>query len=692
MDPNVHPPLPHAVEILSTGPLRAGSMLWRSPAGAWTLTVACKATFRLEPDVARIEGAADDVSHDERPWDGDPARSLHTPNELVPFKVGAEVVLVGHAFSAGGQPVRALMVRLAAGALDKRCEVWCDRVLWQGRLLEGQPFARMPLRYERAAGGPGTSNPVGLRFDAPPDAHGSVPVPNLQPPGSRVARPGDTFAPIGFGPIAATWPDRIQKLRQHAASWPRRAWVEQPFPSDVDPTFFNCAPPDQRLDALRADEPLLLENLHPTHARLTTRLPGLYPQAVKFGGNGVGEEIAMVADTLHIDTDRGTASLVWRGHVVLRHPAEAARIVLSMRDGAGVGPVSGAVGTPAERLSAPPPSAAVAAFEGNLDEDAGTVIAPRDAGRARALPFDPEAGADAATESGGLRRKTTLPFVQAQSPWAQPASIPTSFVDMPDPEDTGTLPGPMRPGPQTLPFDRAAAPPSPLAPPHSPVEPAPLFALGAPPLGYSGAPTAAPVPPPEPAEPPAPPPEPPMVGPLARAEIAATPEPSPPNGGPDAPGAASPGSDLPLAEYPVDRCGAIAASIARRRADTASILKENGLRPAAWAALERHWADAIRAEAALGRRALLDAFDGAYVARLEEERGPIEVEGYARLLLAAERGTLQEQLAAMTLPPGAMMRIERVWVGKICADPDLDGDVEKRMSALREPPRGNEHE
>jgi len=39
-----------------------------------------------------------------------------------------------------------------------------------------------------------------------------------------------------------------------------------------------------------------------------------------------------------------------------------------------------------------------------------------------------------------------------------------------------------------------------------------------------------------------------------------------------------------------------------------------------------------------GKNALLTRFDEAYVARLEEERGPIVAQEYAKLMIAAERG------------------------------------------------------
>src|SRR5689334_14796869 len=194
------------MDVVSTCPLRIASMVWQPRAGAWALTVVCKATFQLQPGVSPLAELQEAPAEDEGYWDDDEARSLHVGSDLVPFKARADVLLVGHAFAPGGQAVRSLPVRLVVGAVDKRIEVWCDRIFWQdGQVLEGQPFSRMPLRYERAAGGPGTENPVGMRFDGPPDAYGAVPVPNLQPPGLHVARSGDSFGAIGFGPVAPGW-------------------------------------------------------------------------------------------------------------------------------------------------------------------------------------------------------------------------------------------------------------------------------------------------------------------------------------------------------------------------------------------------------------------------------------------------------------------------------------------------------
>jgi hypothetical protein len=141
---------------------------------------------------------------------------------------------------------------------------------------------------------------------------------------------------------------------------------------------------------------------------------------------------------------------------------------------------------------------------------------------------------------------------------------------------------------------------------------------------------------------------------------------------------------LPLAAHPIERCAALAASLARRPGERAAILAEHALVEARSAALRDHWAEAIRQEARRGRTALLEAYDQAYVARLEEERGPITAEEYARLVVAGERGSADEALAALSLPRGALMRLNRVWLGRLADDAALAARVSAAVEAQRE--------
>jgi hypothetical protein len=179
-----------------------------------------------------------------------------------------------------------------------------------------------------------------------------------------------------------------------------------------------------------------------------------------------------------------------------------------------------------------------------------------------------------------------------------------------------------------------------------------------------------------------------MVGPLATAEMAVrvASEPAAPVAVAAAVAVAEEEEEEapPLDAFPIERCAATAASMARRPANRAKILEENELTEATWDALVKHWTGEIREETKRGRVTLLEAYDRAYVARLEEERGPIQVEDYARLVVAGERGDAEAALAELTLPRGAMLRLSRVWAGRMAADAGLGARVRQAVEAARQ--------
>src|SRR5262245_48678398 len=130
------------MDLVSNCPLRVASMLWQPWTGGFALTVVCKATFHLQPGIAELLEAQEEPLEDDAYWNGDEARSLCAPSDLVPFRVRADVLLVGRAFAPEGRSVRSLVARLAVGEIDKSIEVFCDRIFWQERrVLEGHPFA-----------------------------------------------------------------------------------------------------------------------------------------------------------------------------------------------------------------------------------------------------------------------------------------------------------------------------------------------------------------------------------------------------------------------------------------------------------------------------------------------------------------------------------------------------------------------
>lgn len=397
------------MQVFSNCPLRVRSIVWQPAPGSWALTVICKATFTLAPGNSPLAAIQEDPQSGDRGWDGHEASSLYAPSDLVPFKARADVILVGHAFSPGQTPTNVLATRLSFGDIDKSVEVFADRV-WgpDGQMRMVRPFATMPLRYERAAGGPGTWNPVGIPFDAPPDAQGVATLPNLQPPGLSLTRRGEPIAPIGFGPIAPGWPARVEKLGRHVGAWSPTSWEAHPVPAALDPGYFNAAPPDQQLDSLRPGERILLKNLNPGCPVLVTRLAPVAPLALLDRGRGL-EPIALSCDTLWIDTDRAVAALIFRGRLALSQENEPGEIRISLEKAA----LAPSLGRPDRRSP--------------KDEATSPILARRPPPEAPEDPSLPPPSSTTTTDTKLLQnwsedavRHDALPFVRAPSANAPP--------------------------------------------------------------------------------------------------------------------------------------------------------------------------------------------------------------------------------------------------------------------------------
>lgn len=322
------------MEVVSSCPMQTMGFVWQSNAGTFAQTIVVKATFVLEPGCAKLasEAEREEIWETDRFVKDNTNGVLFAPTDRVPYKRRVDVMLVGHAYAPGKQPVRSLVTKVEVGNFSKSIEVFCDRGFRSAeeRLLEGPRFTKMPLDWTRATGGSNTPNPVGKRVDAPPDAFGLSSMANLQPPKTIVTKGSDTFAPMGYGPIAPTWPGRKQQLDRLSGTFSPAGWNERPLPENFDFEYFQAAPPDQQLERVRPDERLVLENLHPVHAHLETRLPGVCPRAVVHRASGEREDVTLVADTLWIDSDRGIACVVWRGSIGLRHPTEAGLVGVAL--------------------------------------------------------------------------------------------------------------------------------------------------------------------------------------------------------------------------------------------------------------------------------------------------------------------------------------------------------------------------
>ena len=677
------------MDLVSRTALRVATRIWNAGPHGFGLTVVCKATFTLAPELSPL--APTQVPVQTEDVVAGPAGALSRASDLAPFKHLPEAVVVGHAFAPSGKPAPSLVARLAAGGIDKSILVVGDRRFEPGgRLTEPVPFTRMPLVWERAAGGAHTSNPAGrlLGASAPRDAKGCIQAPNFFAPGAVLTTLHDAVEPVGLGPLAPLWPARAARLGRNLAGWAPDRWHARPMPADIDPAHFNAAPADQRRAAPFGGEPLHLENLHPRLARLSTRLAPVTPAATVDRGTGP-EPLPLRCDTLVVDTDLGVAMLVWRGHTFLDQPEAPARVVVT---GPAAPLASADPGTPAARIPAwayslpasetlapgwsagppaplpfarppaprsplgtlpmiePAPPAAVPAQPPAEPLQATADLGIHPAGTA--LPFAEDAAGRVTDreDTAVLRRAPAIEYEESASPVPGAARATLSAVTaVPRGPAWATFPGAPRPGgfsdadqEQTTEYVRSI----PIA------EEAPPAASG---------------------------PVDPLPGPDAPlAETAGEP----------APGVApQPGSEaaprLDLDAYSAARCGAIAARLACDGPSAAEILSVEGLDAASWQEVHERRRDAIRDEVARGKKALLTEYDTAYVQVLEALRGVITVEAYAAIAEAAERGAEGRQVTDRGLPEGAWPHVHRVWIQRMVRDVRLGKQVRAAIEALR---------
>jgi hypothetical protein len=198
----------------------------------------------------------------------------------------------------------------------------------------------MPLSYERAFGGWDRSNvdparhtfeprnPVGVSFRAAGNHfEEGLKLPNLEDPGDRLTRFGQTVTPVGVGFLSPDWQPRAALAGTYDEAWSRERMPR--LPKDFDRRFFNAASPGLIAPGyLRGDEPVLVEGAS-AHGRLSFKLPGTRaPQCrVQLARGTADASVELRLDTVLVDTDADRVQLLYRGHLGLRDGPHDVRTV-----------------------------------------------------------------------------------------------------------------------------------------------------------------------------------------------------------------------------------------------------------------------------------------------------------------------------------------------------------------------------
>jgi uncharacterized protein YjbI with pentapeptide repeats len=301
------------VPIVNETGLFAWTIPWQVKPPDYAVVVVVKATYLIAEDgslalAPEQDPPSGDVEHE--PDELAPgASSLRYASDFAIFKPAADVLLVGHAYPPD-ETVGVSNVELRMGNLRRRIAVFGDRK-WGGFGLEGQParFEKMPLRWERAMGGPlSEDNPVGRGFKS------GVLAPNLERPEALARTRDDRPEPACFAPVSSGWKARRSKTGTYDAAWMRERWPY--LPADFDWSHFNAAPPEQQVPYLRGDERFAVVGVRPGGRGFEGQLPGMRPRVFAQRTEDVGGdffEVLLRLDTAWIDADDGKLVLVWRG-------------------------------------------------------------------------------------------------------------------------------------------------------------------------------------------------------------------------------------------------------------------------------------------------------------------------------------------------------------------------------------------
>ncbi|MEP5091483.1 MAG: DUF2169 domain-containing protein [Paracoccaceae bacterium] len=253
-------------------------------------------------------------------------------------KPHTEVIAQGAAYSPDGKPAERVRVGIKVDNWVKQFDVVGYRE-WRNagpviRSTKPEPFKKKFFSYDTAFGGPDRldpdepkpyvymPNPVGRGFATArnQDRIYGLALPNTEAVGEEVRSPYGDYSPMALGPIGRGTPDRLPFGGTYDDNWKDNIF---PFlPPDFDERYYQSAPQDQWVKPLRTGAQVIIVGMTPAGREVFT-LPDVdLPITIFRGRDKCLEQIAR-ADTLIVDTEARTLSLVWRVEVrIIRHMTE----------------------------------------------------------------------------------------------------------------------------------------------------------------------------------------------------------------------------------------------------------------------------------------------------------------------------------------------------------------------------------
>ncbi|WP_415919309.1 DUF2169 family type VI secretion system accessory protein [Tateyamaria sp. SN6-1] len=239
----------------NTTPFPDAKTFLRDVAGNSLWVIGIKATFAFRdgkpclftPD--QIEPCYGPVFADD-----DTQRDMLSDTDITLPKGQVDVIVDATAYPPReAKPEQPYLVQLNIGNVTKTIQVAPPSVLtrWQGVTpVKNVPHDPVPLHYTQSFGGPRTAaNPIGLGDDPKADGDTAL-MPRLSLPGKPMTQPKSPVPPAALTAIPRSWAVRDALSGTYDEDWQRRR--SPLMPMDLQPEYWQAAPPDQRLDRAAA--------------------------------------------------------------------------------------------------------------------------------------------------------------------------------------------------------------------------------------------------------------------------------------------------------------------------------------------------------------------------------------------------------------------------------------------------------
>jgi hypothetical protein len=192
------------------------------------------------------------------------------------------------------------------------------------------------LNFEQAWGGKAKTsddfcdaNPVGKGYEALVDSScNRAPAPQIECAQNPVSSPDNSNVPIALCPVSRAWLPRRTFAGTYDQEWKEKKW---PFsPDDFSDQFHSCSPAMlQRSGFWNGDEGIHLQNIgrRPEYRfKLNeTRRPTL----LLMGENDSVYVADFNCDTIVLDLENDSVSMVWRSSFSTPHPTTYEKLVLA---------------------------------------------------------------------------------------------------------------------------------------------------------------------------------------------------------------------------------------------------------------------------------------------------------------------------------------------------------------------------